>query len=121
VKLLVILLSMSKTTYEVVLPTSKHEESFLLKDKTELSFGLADSRKLELLWSSEVVGNRISGILQVDANVQRSVPKGGTTEAMPAMSSETTSLAEAVMSFPSKMVTSAVVVVVAPGGLVAPG
>ncbi len=68
-----------------------------------------------------MVGNRISGILQVAANVQRSVPKGGATEAMPATSSETTSLAEALMSFPSKMVTSAVVVVMAPCGLVAPG
>ncbi len=71
-----------------------------------------------------MVGNRISGILQVAANVQGSVPKGGTTEAMPTVpmtSSETTSLTETVMSSPSKMVTSAVVVVVAPGGLVAPG
>jgi hypothetical protein len=68
-----------------------------------------------------VVGNRISGILQVDANVQGSAPIEGTTEAMPAMSSETTSLAEAVMSFPSKMVTSALVVVMASGVLVAPG
>jgi hypothetical protein len=62
-----------------------------------------------------MVRNRISGILQEAANVQGSVPKEGATEAMSATSSETTSLAEAVMSFPSKMVTSAVMVVVAPG------
>ncbi len=70
-----------------------------------------------------MVGNRISGILHVAANVQRSVTKGGTTEAMPVTSSETTSLAESVMSFPSKMMTSAVVApsLVAPVGLVAPG